>query len=150
MKLAFLFLVTFFINQKCISQENDSTIIKKDAELHNHSKGIPITKNGFDSLITCLNSIMAKKGEFSIENHIQAVRSYNTIWYYQFNTTYDNSIELFYAKYKKDYLSLSIKILDGKPSKGKSHYSKKYNIRVGGLPNENSLFFISAYDGQSK
>jgi hypothetical protein len=150
MKASVLFLITFCLNAECICQEKDSIIINTNTEFYKRSKGISISKTEFDSLVTVLNFIIEKKAEFSIENHIQAIRIYNTVWYYHLNTTYDSNIEYFYTNYKEDYLSLSIRTLDAKPSKGKSHYSKKYNTRVGGLPNENSLFFISAYDGQSK
>lgn len=93
----------------------------------------------FDSLVQkYINTISIDKIDTTMA--FELARIYNTI---EWENMSNEECKTFIAIYNKQYYYDVISLLEAKRWKGGSYYSKKFNITIGGVPQENSRYFIT-------
>jgi hypothetical protein len=135
MKLVFLLLI--FLNSALSAQ----TIAMSKADEKPH---MPCEEMlglwELDSCFLLCSYSLEHKTTLSIEEYILCAKLWNSLYLNGMNT--DNEPYRSYLRLFDNNLLKIIEALEAKLSKGMGHYSKKYNIDIGGSPHPNSYFCI--------
>jgi hypothetical protein len=137
-------LFVFFI---VLSTYTYSTAQKVYSNSYHYFPGIGISLTKFNSLIDSFNYIMQYNKSMTEQNYITAVRLDNTISFNVLDLK-DVRFKKFKKLFEPKYLNLAIATLDGLPSRGGGFYSKKYDLYIGGTPNNNSSMYSVIVDNR--
>jgi outer membrane receptor for monomeric catechols len=108
--------------------------------------GIPVSKKQFDSTISNAVITMREKYNGNANDMIKIARLYNTLEFDHMIDETKTNKEFIHLFDSKRYDILFIKKLDATERIGGSYYSKKYQIYLGGLPDNNSKYRIVKID----
>jgi len=101
--------------------------------------GMPISQRNFDKLVSKFENIKEGDSLKNIQDYITFVRLFNTIYYSDLYKVpmYKKCANLF-----SRYFVKTVGEIGALGQKGSWFYSKKYDLSIGGPPNNNSQFII--------
>lgn len=84
-------------------------------------------------------ALFGENKKFTVEEYIDIIRAYNTI---AKNDLIDKDTVFFrfYDTFLKKQMADALPLFDMTVSRGLGYHSKKYNLDIGGVPNENSVY----------